>query len=180
MWRIWIKREVVVSNGLYFDEALKRGEDREFLNKLVECADTMEYLEDYPYVYRIHNANTMNTVIIGNEPLPDQPILDQWMRLVNAFNNAKKEYSLLSDKLYTHACTAYKYFAVNRIINCAGKTDICKNMSDLFTDDVFKKWFDWKYVFSQSKGKYRVVMILYKLRAFKLVEKVHEHRRGGQ
>lgn len=178
VWRMWIKRTFVIENDKWFDESLKRGEDREFVKDLVSGNGALDYVELYPYVYCYHETSAMRTVKEKDEPHEGRSVMDEWNRLRRSYPEAVKQYEALPGKLFAHACTAYRYNAVNEILSFALNTDEIRGIETLLSQKSFQHWFSWKYIFSQRSGKERLIMIAYKLKLFRLVEQYQKRRKG--
>lgn len=177
VWRIWVRRSIVSNNTIRFDERLRRGEDREFIKKLVSLDVALDYIEIYPYVYCHHKMSAMHTVREPDEPQEGNSVLNEWNRLQQAYESSRRRYQSLPRMMYMHACTAFRYNALHEIFGYIGSTNVISGLDQLFTQKSFRFWFSWKYILSQYSGHYRFIMILYKLKLYRLVEEYHNRRK---
>lgn len=166
IWRMWIRRETIIENKVFFDKTLCRGEDREFIKKLMEHDVIVSYLEDYLYIYRQHDNSLMSTKLDEGEPEDEQSVLIAWDSYKNQYKSQKQRYARLSPILYNHSCTAFRYNSVSSLLQLAGKRDFPDELRNLMRDDEFNSWFSWNYIWTQFRGKQRLEMIFYKIQLY--------------
>lgn len=180
VWRVWFRIGFLNSYGIFFNELLRYGEDRIFLQESLVHAITVKVIDDnYGYVHTIQEGRgnltelkTIRTYI---------PWLYQQQKSMDYAEQevCKKCKDLSIKELNTVRLQRENAMRSLIIINefKYNKSHAIKNINAYMKDDFFRwsyNWINFVYVVESGNIKEVIKFLLVKYRCYKLLEMIYE------
>lgn len=140
VWRIIVKRDVLIKNKILFDKDLKVAEDLLFNIELFSCLKTIYISDEYLYNYFVHSTSTLNKYKEDNLKQNEvfqaklKEVLEKYDIYYKYINEFKKNRMIMYTSSISNAARNKTktdgYLEVKTIVKAFNKDELCYKNTD--------------------------------------------------